>query len=69
MMKVRITGRQPEMRKELDEEVDQMEFFVEVAKGELVSGQGEERRGGYFDLTFSVTVMPGDPGTMGAEKE
>ena len=41
MMKVRITGRQPEMRKELDEEVDQMEFFVEVAKGNSYQVKGK----------------------------
>ena len=53
--------------KELGLEVDQIELIVRVAKGN--SYQVKERRGGYFDLTFSVTVMPGDPGTMGAEKE
>ena len=41
MMKVRITGRQPEMRKELDEEVDQIEFFVEVAKGNSYQVKGK----------------------------
>ena len=41
MMKVRITGRQPEMRKELDEEVDQIELFVEVAKGNSYQVKGK----------------------------
>ena len=38
---VRITGKQPEMRKELDEEVDQIELFVEVAKGNSYQVKGK----------------------------
>ena len=47
--------------------MDQIELIVEVAKGN--SYQVKERRVGYFDLTFSVTLVIGYPGTMGAEKE
>ena len=58
-----VTGNE----KELGIEVDQIELIVEVAKGN--SYQVKERRGGYFDLTFSVTLVFGYPGTTGAEKE
>ena len=38
---VRITEKQPEMRKELDKEVDQIELFVEVAKGNSYQVKGK----------------------------
>ena len=37
---VRITGKQPEMRKELDEEVDQIEFSWRWPKGTRIRSRG-----------------------------
>ena len=47
--------------------VDQIELIVEVAKGGTRI-RSRSVRVGYFDLTFSVTLVTGYPGTRGGRE-